>query len=173
MTFLQEDDNQADAFEEKSKSQIKRELNALKDLAKALVALPKKELERLPIDDSLLDVILQAQTLSHGPLKRELGYIGKCLTDLPHEDIQAQLVQVSAAPVHAEKSQATLWTEALISGDNALLAQLYQDFPSFDGQYVRQLVRNAQKEQRQSKPMKSATTLAHYLASLGDNGVND
>lgn len=55
MAEFHDDDSQ---FEEKSKSQIKRELHALQDLGERLTTLQPQLLERLPLTDPLRKALL-------------------------------------------------------------------------------------------------------------------
>ncbi|HEX7026867.1 MAG TPA: ribosome biogenesis factor YjgA, partial [Gammaproteobacteria bacterium] len=57
------------------------------------------------------------------------------------------------------------WRDKLIAGDEALLNELVGLFNA-DRQHLRQLVRNAQKEQAQNKPPRSARILFQYLMEL-------
>jgi len=154
-----------DEVEEKSKSQVKRELQALKDLGKSLIDLPLKDLTKLALSEKLFDAVIKAQALSHGAFKREVGYIGRILSD---EDFDAialgldKLKQVHHGEVK-QFHQLEQWRDALLAGDNAIMTVLHQQFSHFDGQYVRQLVRNAKKEAVLTKPTKSARLLFKYL----------
>ena len=78
--MLRVDDKTMTEFEnkhdgEKSKSQIKRELQALKDLGKSLISLPLKDLNKLALPEKLYDAVIKAQTLTHGAFKREVGSV--------------------------------------------------------------------------------------------------
>ena len=60
-----------DEFEdEKSKSQIKRELLELKALGRTLISLPVKDLDKLVLPERLYESVVKAQSMSHGALKR-------------------------------------------------------------------------------------------------------
>ncbi len=48
------------------------------------------------------------------------------------------------------------WRDQLLQGDHALLEELAKKFDNFDRQHIRQLIRNAKKEQELNKPPKSA-----------------
>lgn len=152
-------------FELKSKTQVKRELLALKDLGKRLIDLPQKDLEKLPLDKDLLSAVIEAKSLRQGALKRQTGFIGRLIADSDHEQIVSALEQLGQghrAEV-AQFHQVEQWRDDLLAGDSTVMTLLHQQFDDFDGQYVRQLVRNAQKEQQQQKPAKSARALFQYL----------
>lgn len=156
-----------DNDEEKSKSQVKRELHELQDLGKQLVELPAKQLQKLPLSEPLHRAILEAKTFSRRALQRQLKYIGGLI---PREDVEAirrgldSLLQPHRDHVrdfHETEQQ----RDRLIAGDDTLLNELV-DRHGADRQHLRQLVRNAQKEQAQNKPPKSARILFQYLTEL-------
>ena len=68
-----------DGVEVKSKSQVKRELLALKDLGADLVTLSTNQLTRLSLPEHLYTAVKSAQMMKKGALKRQLQYIGKLL----------------------------------------------------------------------------------------------
>ena len=155
-----------DEFEdEKSKSQIKRELLELKALGRTLISLPVKDLDKLALPERLYESVVKAQSMSHGALKRETGFIGRLIADEDHETIAANVAKLKQAHPGEVKQFHELeqWRDQLLSGDNDLMTMLHQQFESFDGQYVRQLVRNAAKEAKLNKSPKSARLLFKYL----------
>lgn len=151
--------------EEKSKSQIKRELQELKDLGRELLALPVKDLNKLELDEDLFEALVKAQNMSHGALKRQTGFIGGLIANLDYETIQAKLAKLKQLH-HGEVKQfhqIEQWRDDLLLGNAEIMTILHNQFVDFDSQYVRQLVRNAAKENKQNKPPKSARLLFKYL----------
>lgn len=159
--------------EEKSKSQVKRELHALQDLGKLLVELPVKQLQQIPLSDTLRQAVLEAKTYSRRALQRQLKYIGRLL---PQEDVDAiRRALDSVRQPHREQvrafHQTEHWRDLLIAGDEALVNELV-DLLNADRQHLRQLVRNAQKEQAQNKPPRSARILFQYLTEIKNKDQN-
>ena len=155
-----------DEFEdEKSKSQIKRELLELKALGRTLISLPVKDLDKLVLPERLYESVVKAQSMSHGALKRETGFIGRLIADEDHETIAANVAKLKQAHQGEVKQFHELeqWLDNLLSGNNDVMTMLHQQLESFDGQYVRQLVRNAAKEAKLNKSPKSARLLFKYL----------
>ena len=74
-----------------SKSEIKRDAEALKKLGAELVALSKTQLERIPLDEQLLEAILLAQKIKREGLRRQLQLIGKLLRARDPEPITTAL----------------------------------------------------------------------------------
>jgi ribosome-associated protein len=154
--------------EKKSKSQIKREFLALRDLGRELVELPDKALHQLPLSESFREAILATRQLKMEALRRQLKHIGKLLRD---EDIDAiQIALENLRKPHGMEIKAfhevESWRDALLKGDDKLLEDLCERFEKLDRQYIRQLLRNAKKEQLANKPPKSARILFRHLKEL-------
>jgi len=154
--------------EEKSKSQVKRELEALKDLGRELLDLPVRLLQQIPLDETTHSAIVDAKGMKKGAMKRQLRYIGGLLKD---EDATAirQLLDGLRQPhrqqVHAHH-EIEQWRDALIAGEGAVLSELADRFFDLDRQHLMQLVRNAKKELAMEKPPKSARLIFQYLKDL-------
>lgn len=153
-----------------SKSQIKRDLDALKNLGRDLIALSPAELAKLDLDESLHDAVIQAQGLQKGALKRQTGFIGGLIAKRDHEEISKQL-ELLKQPQREDTQklhQLEDWRDSLLAGETEVMTQLHHQFAEFDGQHVRQLVRNAKRESAQNQPPKSARLLFKYLQQLSD-----
>jgi len=151
--------------DEKSKSEVKRELLALKELGKELLKLPIKDLDKLNLSERLYEALLKAQDMQKGALKRQIATVGGLMV---HEDYD--LIKESIAKIRQEHNgqikqfhQLELWRDELLTGDNEVMSTLRSEFESFDMQHVRQLVRNANKEAAAEKPPKSSRILFKYL----------
>jgi ribosome-associated protein len=79
----------------KSKSQLKREAQALQSLAQDLVALERNLLKKLPLPEYLFDAIIAAQTMKQGALKRQVLYVGRLLRE--EETLDLALLQRALA----------------------------------------------------------------------------
>jgi ribosome-associated protein len=159
------------AEDDKSKSQIKREVLELKDLGKQIVELPEKILQKVPLSESMLEAVLEARKLSRGALQRQLRYIAGLV---PNEDVDAirKALEELRQPHHQqvrEFQQLESWRDRLLAGDEELLNELATRFTQADRQHIRQLVRNAAREREQNKPPKSARALFQYLSELNSS----
>ncbi|MBF3274400.1 ribosome-associated protein, partial [Pseudomonas aeruginosa] len=146
MAEFHDDDSQ---FEEKSKSQIKRELHALQDLGERLTTLQPQLLERLPLTDPLRKALLEApKHKAHIARKRHIQYIGKLMRDQDVDAIVALIDQVdSSTRQYNERFHALeRWRDQLIAGGDAALDAFVGEFPECDRQHLRGLVRHAQHE---------------------------
>jgi len=167
----QENEDQDIEEQEKSKSQIKREMHELQALGKQLVGLPHKQLVNIPISDKLRQAVIAAKTLKHGAIRRQLQYIGKLMPKEDEASIRTALNELQQP--HIEEVDAfhevERWRDQLLHDDYDLLDELVNRFVNVDRQHVRQLIRNARKEQKQNKPPKSAKLLFKYLTEVQSN----
>jgi ribosome-associated protein len=152
----------------KSKTQIKRELQALRDLGRQLIDLPARDLDKLELPEDIYEAVTDAQSMSKGALKRQTGFLGGLIAEADYEDIERRLTQLRQPHQGQVKQfhQLEQWRDQLLSGDDAIYGELIAEFDSFDVQHVRQLVRNAARESKQGKPPKSARQLFQYLQQL-------
>ena len=74
-----------------SKSEIKRDAEALKDLGAEMVDLGKNSLDKLPLDEDLRAAIDLAQKIKKEGRRRQLQLIGKMLRSRDVEPIETAL----------------------------------------------------------------------------------
>ncbi|MFZ4833282.1 ribosome biogenesis factor YjgA [Rouxiella sp. Mn2063] len=154
-----------------SKSEIKRDAEALKDLGLELVELGKNALEKIPLDDDLLMAIELAQKIKKEGRRRQLQLIGKMLRSRDVEPIQTALDKLK----NRHNQQVSLFHKLEVlrdrlveEGDDAVPAIL-ELYPHADRQQLRALVRNAQKEKAGNKPPKAYRQIFQYLRELAES----
>ncbi len=153
------------ADELKSKSQLKREVEALQDMGKALVDLSKDTLMKMDLPEDLLGAVLEAKRItSHGAIRRQMQYIGKVMRGVDADAIADQLAAIrgESDSAKAEFHALERWRERLLADDNAITEWLGRH-PGADAQKLRQLIRNARKEAELGKPPKSSRELFRML----------
>lgn len=158
--------------ERPSKSQRKRECDALQQLGEDLVKLADAKLASIPMPENLRDAILQAKAIKkHGGRKRQLQYIGKIMRDIEDvNSIQNDLHQVlkpareSAAQLHKLED----WRTRLVEEGDSALNEWLSKYPKTDRQHLRQLIRNVHKEKKQNKPPKAYREIYRFLKILMD-----
>ncbi|HKK05905.1 MAG TPA: ribosome biogenesis factor YjgA [Gammaproteobacteria bacterium] len=162
-----------DHDEAKSKSQRKREADALQELGEALLRFTPAELERVDLPAALLDALLAAQRIhQRSAHKRQLQYIGKLMRSIDPEPVRHALDRLTE---HDRQSTAELhrierWRERLLEEGDAALGELVDAHPDADRQHLRQLVRSAQREHLANRPPTSARALFRYLRELMHEG---
>ncbi|SFM11450.1 ribosome biogenesis factor YjgA [Halopseudomonas yangmingensis] len=150
--------------DEKSKSQVKRELHALQDLGKRLTELKPSQLERLPLTDKLRLALAEAHRhTARGALKRHMSYVGKLMREQDIDAIQAYVDLLdSSSQAHARHfHQMERWRDRLLSGNADELEAFLDAYPgaAADRQTLRQLIRQAEREAAESKPPAAARKL--------------
>ena len=153
--------------DEISKSQIKRDAEALKLIGRQLVELNNKQLAKIPGSESLFHAISVAHKIQNKneALRRQIQYIGKVLRNEEVELITAALDKLNNKHqqlTHASQKLEILRDELIEQGDPKINT-LLEEFPQLERQKLRQLIRQANKEKKQEKPAKAAKELFAYL----------
>jgi ribosome-associated protein len=148
-----------------SKSQRKRDSDALQDMGRDLVKLSKDQIKKMDLPEELRTAVLDCQRItSHGALRRQMQYIGKVMRNIEVEPIAEQLsaIRGESNVAKAEFHAIERWRERLLENDDALTEWLSKH-PGCDAQQIRQLIRNARKEAEMGKPPKSSRELFRLL----------
>ena len=152
-----------------SRSQKKRDVEALQDIGVRLVELKPDQLEKIDISDTLRDAIIEAKRLtSRSAIRRHMQYIGKLMRNEDGEEIQAAIdrFDVTTQAHNQVFHKLEKWRDRLINNEKGMLDVILTEYPQTDMQHLRQLVRNAQKEQTQNKPPAATRKLFKYLREL-------
>lgn len=133
-----------------SKTSFKKESHAAQELGKRLLSLSKSQLDKLELDESLLDALIAAKKIKPNTEahRRQVQFIGKLMRNIDSEAITAALDKVTnrnnseAARVHVlEKVR-----DRLLSEGDAEIQALIEAHPALERQKLRQLVRALAKE---------------------------
>lgn len=150
----------------KSKTQLKAESLAIQKVGETLVSLGVAALEKIPMDDELKEAVLLAQRINKKKdgYRRQLQLIGKMMR---HRDIQPielalQELQMTHLKSNKQFHQVEEARDQVLKGDDGINA-LMNDYPDLDRQKLRQLSRQAKKQQEQNKPPKAARDIFQYL----------
>jgi ribosome-associated protein len=158
-------------YDRPSKSQLKREMTALQKLGAELVAEPKERVMRVPMPEDVRDAILACQKIKdHEGRRRQLQYVGKKMRTLTEDEVAViqrtidswrGASKAETAAMHALERR----REKLLADDGAL-TELKSEYPETDVQHMRTLIRNARKEQAESKPPKAYREIFQILKQL-------
>ncbi|EHK65752.1 ribosome biogenesis factor YjgA [Achromobacter arsenitoxydans] len=135
-------------YDRPSKSQVKREMHALLDLGKQLIALSPDRLKQLPLEERLYEAIRMAQrTTGREGLRRQVHFVGKLMRDAPADDIRKQLDiwENGSREETAAMHRLEALRDRLLDDDDAL-TRLLNNNPQADVQQLRTLIRAARKE---------------------------
>ena len=151
-----------------SKTEMKRDMEALQKIGEELVELKPNALAKIPLDDDLRDAIQDAQRFKTEARRRQLQYIGKLMRQVDVEPIQAALDKLrnkhSQATAQLHKLEQK--RDKLIENGDSMINAIMVDHPDADRQRLRQLVRQANKEKAQNKPPKAYREIFQYLKEL-------
>jgi ribosome-associated protein len=158
-------------YDRPSKSELKRQSDALQKLGEQLIEAPRDRVKRVPMPDNLRDAILMCQTITnHEGKRRQVQFVGKLMRTLDEEEvgvIQRTIEswkgtsKAEAAALHALERR----RDKLLADDKAL-TQLLEEHPELDVQHLRALIRNARKEQAEHKPPKAYREIFQILKDL-------
>ncbi len=142
------------SLEPPSKSQRKRDMTALQRLGQDLTTLGKKQLEKLPLPDSLIAALAEYQRLpnSNEARRRQLQFIGRVMRDANHDEIQAELDKMRT-PDRTQVRRAQLieeWGDRLLDGEEDDINAFVALWPLAERQAIRQIVRNYSKDDEEA-----------------------
>lgn len=160
-----------DAFEEKSKTQVKRELHALQDLGARLAGLKPDLLDKLPMTDELRRALAEApKHTANSARKRHTQYLGKLLRDQNIDEILALVDQLDSSTRQYNERFHGLerWRDRLIAEGDAALEILLTQYPEADRQHLRGLIRHGQHEAAQNKAPTAARKIFKYIRELDE-----
>lgn len=159
-----------EAEQRPSKSALKRAMTELQDLGEELVGLSADQLKKIDLPDDLREAVRAARRITqHEARRRQMQYIGKLMRSTDPEPIQAALDEingVSAAAVARQHALERLRTRFL--EDEKVIAEIAAAHPDADLQQLRQLRRNALKEQELGKPPRAFRELFRVLRELNE-----
>lgn len=155
-----------------SKTQLKREAEALQKLGTRLTNMSKSQLEELPIDESLIDAIELAQRIRNKRegYRRQLQYIGKLMRNMDCDELIAAIANQDAKHQQANMAFHKLeeTRDSIIKSGDSAIDEFLKEYPQADRQRLRQLARSAVREQKNNKPPKAARELFKYLRELAE-----
>lgn len=155
--------------ERPSKSSLKREMLALQTLGRKLSELTPDALKKMPLEESLLDAILQHQKIHQREAgRRHLQLIGKLMRHADIDAVQAAYDSTQTGSVAASRALHELetWRTRLLAEGDKAVGEAMQVFPGAEAQQLRQMIRDAKRETEQQKPPTAARKLFQYLKSF-------
>lgn len=158
-------------YDRPSKSQLKREMTALQDLGEELVSQPKDRVMRVPMPEDVREAILECQKIKdHEGRRRQMQFVGKKMRSLEEDEVAAIQKMLDSWKGASKAETAALHAierkrDKLLADDKAL-TELKEQHPEVDVQQLRTLIRNARKEQAESKPPKAYREIFQILKQL-------
>jgi ribosome-associated protein len=152
-----------------SKSQRKRDMEALKNLGWRLLEFSDDALRQLAMPETLLDAIRTAKRIkSHGARKRQMQFIGKLMRDIDATPIRkaVDLADHQQSTRSREFHLIEELREKLLAEGDSALPEVLSHFPRAERHYLRKLLRQAKNEQQTGQPARASRQLFRYLRDL-------
>ena len=158
-------------YERPSKSELKRQMSELQKLGEELVEAPRERVKKVPMPEDVLDAILMCQTITnHEGRRRQMQFVGKKMRTLDEEEVA--IIQRTIEGWKGASKADTAFLHAMerrrdkLLADDTALPKLIEEYPQLDVQHLRTLIRNAKKEQAESKPPKAYREIFQILKDL-------
>ena len=165
---MEEDARQAPLV---SKSQRKRDLLALQSLASKLLQFNQGQLRRLPLAEPVRQALDDATKIRSKPaLRRQVRLLAQLLDQSDHQAVCAAVNEINRPQQQqvAHFHEIEQWRDRLIQDGDEAITAFMDKRAVVDGQHLRQLVRNAQKELAQGKPPLTSKKLFQWLKNTLD-----
>jgi ribosome-associated protein len=153
-----------------SKTKKKQEMHELQALGAALVELSDAHFGRMDLPEELAQAVHEARRIrSHEAKRRQVQLIGRLMRGLDPEPIRAQLAAVAggSAQERARHKRFEHWRARLLQDEGAL-TEFAREHAAADLQQLRALIRNARKEQAESKPPRAYRELFRVIREAAD-----
>ena len=160
---------------EPSKSEIKRQLQAITDLGKTLCSMSLEQIKKAPLNPDVLEAIEQYHRCkSFGAKKRQLLYVGKQLRNEPideiHNWLNGETVEQKMQVLNMHTAER--WRDALIENPGSL-SELIDAYPEAATMNFNQLIRQAKQEQNSNKPPKFYRQLYQRIFTIVEDASNN
>ncbi|MDG1818594.1 MAG: ribosome biogenesis factor YjgA [Porticoccaceae bacterium] len=154
-----------------SKSQLKRESQALQDMGSQLVEMPEGQLSKFELPENLKDAIYEARRLKNREGKRrQLQYIGKLMRTADISFIQTTLDMMDhqSQTYRQHFQQLENWRDRIIGEGAPAIEALIEKYPQADRQQLRNLQRQASRELAEKKATTASRKIFAYLRELSE-----
>ena len=158
-------------METPSKSQLKRDSQKLQTLGRQLVDMPEKSLQKFALEESLHRAICEARRLkSREAKRRQIQYIGKLMRTADLDAIQLTMDRLNHQSRTYRQQFANIehWRQRIVDEGAPAIEALIGIYPHADRQQLRNLQRQADREQQHGKSPVASKKLFKYLRQLAD-----
>lgn len=157
-----------DTLEKPSKSAVKRAMSELQALGEELVALSADQLKKIDLPEELRAAVRDARRFTqHEAHRRQLQYIGRLMRGLDATPIRAAIDDIKgvSAAANARMHALERLRERFLA-DAKVIGEIAAAHPGADLQQLRQLRRNALKEQELGKPPRAFREIFRVMREL-------
>jgi len=157
-----------EGVERLNKTQQKREIAELHDLARNLSQLDPTALEKMDLPKDLFQALIAVKSMKKAAEKRQLKFIVKLLRQIETESFHETIAELDAKKEEQDKyfHRTERWRDRLIAEGQGAMTEFMDIYPQADASQIRQLIRNINKEIAQNKPHKSSRVLFRLLRDV-------
>jgi len=153
-----------------SKSEIKRQLNDIKELGRELSLLSIGELKKIPLSEEAFAVIRELQKItSNAAKKRQTQFVAKVLAREENMDdikVAYEVVRGFTCAADAEFHLVEQWRENLMSDSAKYMTEFMKTYVNVSSQDLRHLIQKAVKERTQQVNHGAYRALFRYLKNI-------
>ena len=154
-----------------SKTEKKRELALVQEIAEKLLSLNSSELAEMGLQQEVLDEVAKTLKIkSHGARRRQLRYLIQVIFNCGYLTIQAALEDISKGR-NALNNRFHLMErlrDGIVGGSSDAVQNTLEKFPEADRQHLRNLQRNILKEKTESGKSRMARVVFKYLREVSE-----
>ncbi|MBI4847809.1 MAG: DUF615 domain-containing protein [Nitrospirae bacterium] len=156
-------------MEIKSKTQRKKEAEALQKVGKRLMELPPEQFKGINLPEEIYNAVKHAKTIkARGGLRRQMQYIGVLMRRYDPAPILEALQNIEEGNYKKTSAfkEIEQWRDELVAGNESLIEVILKKCPDADRQQLAQLVHNALTEREHNHPPKVFRELFRYLKKI-------
>jgi len=151
-----------------SKTEQKKAVQRMAALGAQLVELPRKQIEKLPVEERLIDALLEVESItSHEARRRQFQRIGKLLRNEDETMILSYLT-----PQQGAKKQAQLmrWVDRIIDQGDPVINEFVKLYNAAERHTLRQhllrIQRDVAKQVSEEELLESKNKLVNYIQQV-------
>ena len=171
-----DDVDEDDDIEIVSKSQLKRESQAITRLGKKLTELSDAQLADIPLDEPVREAIALAHKIQNkrSALKRHFLFLGKLLRARDTDPIIAAIERIDkTGQIEIQRHhQAERWRDQILEQGFEAIESFVSLQPDADRQKLRQLWRNYSQAKTDSKKIQASRQIYKDLKAVLDSTAN-
>ncbi len=158
-----------------NKTRLKRELAELREMVLELMQLGDSERSELELSETFVrELKIAARTRPSSGRNRQIKYLAKLLQSDGYEQVQLWLRSRNSR--HSEQNRRfhmlEQWRQRMLEQGDAALQAFLREYPQTDRQQIRQMIRSAQREQAQGKPVGAGKKLFRLLREISAEREN-
>lgn len=151
-----------------SKTEQKKDSKRIQSIGKKISELSIKDIKTFEFPVNIYEATIDLKNLkSNSAKKRQVQYLGKLLREIDLSNVMLVLEQLKVGSQKEIQKNHIVenWRERLLNQNNSV-TQFLNEYPDADRQLLRQTIKNAKKEKKDSSPPRSSRKLFKIIKNL-------